>query len=241
MLEKLDTVRWDSLRHAEGPATDVPGMLKRLAAKEEDAQDDALERLVDTVFHDGDVFDATLAAWPFLVELATGDSLDDERRALLLLNLGTVAYWGSLADEDDALPDDAVLEDEETKAKLAHPKETREAVRAAFPKLLTLFEGASEPLQAALVNLCTQNPVAGKAAAETLKKLRAGLKEGEPLPALIDVALASFGEDADALEDKVHALMEAVPEASERADEDAPLRAVAAMASEDAVVALLTA
>lgn len=239
MLEQLDSVKWDSLRHVQGPASDVPEALRALAGSDADAQDEALEFLVDTIFHQGDVFDSTLAAWPFLVELATGPTLDDERRGLLLLNMGTTAYWASLADEPDAPPDSAELVDEETQVKLAHPSATRAVVTPTFPKLLGMLPGAKGVAAAALVNLCTQNPACGAAAKDTLQSLRAGAKEGTPLALLIDVALASFSKDEDALEASLHALMEKIPEATERADEEAPLRAVAAMASEDAVISLL--
>lgn len=238
MAEKWDGIQWSSLRHAFGDAGDVPEALRALNSDDPDTQDQALEQLAGSIFHQGDVYDATLAAWPFLVERMVSGALDDERGALLLLNMGTTAFWATLSDERT---EEEKEEDEESGSALAEPNEARKVVDAAFPKLLALFDAAGPRTKSALVNLCTQDPQSGRKHRPLLEKARAEAKKDETMRALADLALAATREDDVALQSALESIYDAIPEAAERAgDEDAPLHARAAMASEDALIAVLT-
>ncbi|MFB9838204.1 hypothetical protein [Actinoallomurus acaciae] len=69
MLDGLDDVEWSELSHAYGDAGDVPGLLRR-AASGGDATEEAFSEIIGCLFHQGTVYSATVAAVPFLTELA---------------------------------------------------------------------------------------------------------------------------------------------------------------------------
>lgn len=69
MLEGLDAIDWRSLRHAHGPAADVPRLLRSLASEDADPWMEAGADLYETIWHQGTVYTASAAAVPFLFEL----------------------------------------------------------------------------------------------------------------------------------------------------------------------------
>jgi hypothetical protein len=69
MLETLDQVDWSQLGHAYGRATDVPEMLRALAAPDRARGEWAVEALAGSIGHQGTVYDATAPAVPFLIEI----------------------------------------------------------------------------------------------------------------------------------------------------------------------------
>ncbi|MBW8487173.1 hypothetical protein [Actinomadura parmotrematis] len=91
-----DSVDWSSLRHAYGPAADVPGHLRRIAAGGEDEALDALDELTMAVHHQGGgVQDSATALLPFLVDIAE-DAPDAVRTEALEL-VALIARDGRLA------------------------------------------------------------------------------------------------------------------------------------------------
>lgn len=85
MLERLDTVDWANLRHAYGPATDVPALIRALASKEQYVRDQARYQLYGNIHHQGDVYPASAYAVPFLIELLTVPEVEDKQSLLALL------------------------------------------------------------------------------------------------------------------------------------------------------------
>ena len=65
----LDEIRWDELTHAYGNASDVPGLLRQLAASDPATVSPALGALFGNIWHQGTVYQATAPAVPFLLEL----------------------------------------------------------------------------------------------------------------------------------------------------------------------------
>lgn len=72
-LKGMSRIRWHELTHAYGSARDVPGRLSRVAWGDARTSLDALSDL-GLWLGELAVFDATVAAVPFLWELATADS-----------------------------------------------------------------------------------------------------------------------------------------------------------------------
>ncbi len=72
MLEGVETVDWAGLESAYGKAVHVPGLLRDLGSADPDAAAEALEEAYSTLLHQGTVYSASVAALPFLVELAGG-------------------------------------------------------------------------------------------------------------------------------------------------------------------------
>ena len=100
-LEDLNRVAWSSLRHAYGPATDVPDMVRALAAASDtEAAAEAEHPLWCAVLHQGGVCDAAAPTLPFIIWLL---STRPELRPSLVSWLGDLA-WVLRADrEDDAV------------------------------------------------------------------------------------------------------------------------------------------
>ncbi|MGJ5892756.1 HEAT repeat domain-containing protein [Streptomyces niveiscabiei] len=82
----IDEVDWTSLRHAHGDAGDVPGWLRGLASEERGEREAALDALYGAVLHEGGVYDATLAAVPFLLAVAAREGGRDRAGVLELLS-----------------------------------------------------------------------------------------------------------------------------------------------------------
>lgn len=67
----LESPDWSEFGHAYGSAADVPGLLMKLRTHDEDEWEDANIELMSAILHQGDVYTATYAAAPHLVEIAS--------------------------------------------------------------------------------------------------------------------------------------------------------------------------
>jgi hypothetical protein len=79
----IDDIPWRTLKHAYGPAIDVPDLLQKL--RSQDSNGEALSALFSTIWHQGTVYEATGYAVPFLVELAADESTPNRVGILNLL------------------------------------------------------------------------------------------------------------------------------------------------------------
>ena len=70
MLTGIDEVAWSELSHAYGSAEDTPHLLRQAASDDGEVVSEALSQLTGSLFHQGTVYPATVAAVPFLAELA---------------------------------------------------------------------------------------------------------------------------------------------------------------------------
>ncbi|MEV7915774.1 hypothetical protein [Streptomyces griseus] len=128
VLGAMRNVRWHELQHAYGSASQVPGVLSRIAWGDAPTSDEALsdlERWIGTP----PVFDSTAATVPFLWELAATDTVRD--RAGVLDLLATILAAGNA--EHPAwtrAAHDAVAAGRATAARLAATPEAPEAQSA---------------------------------------------------------------------------------------------------------------
>tara|TARA_R110002051_G_scaffold141578_1_gene214782 strand:- start:27436 stop:27948 length:513 start_codon:yes stop_codon:yes gene_type:complete len=70
----LEDPKWANLTHAYGPAQDIPDLLRLLAhstGQKADYKDEPWFSLWSALCHQGDVFDASYAALPHIVKIAT--------------------------------------------------------------------------------------------------------------------------------------------------------------------------
>ncbi|QFY09492.1 hypothetical protein GBF35_25135 [Nonomuraea phyllanthi] len=81
----LGDVRWSRMRHAYGPATEVPELLRGLADPDPAARETALDGMYGAVHHQGDVYPCTLAAIPFLLRIAAASDLPGRAEVVKLL------------------------------------------------------------------------------------------------------------------------------------------------------------
>ncbi|MFF4621262.1 hypothetical protein [Nonomuraea jabiensis] len=91
-MDDLDRVSWGKLRHAYGPATDVPGQLRALASADEGERQEAMSALYTNIFHQGTRFPATPHAVPFLARLAADPATPDRELILHLLASLALGY-----------------------------------------------------------------------------------------------------------------------------------------------------
>lgn len=89
MFEGIEDVEWSNLRHAFGPADEVPALLEKLAAESSRERDRAALELYGCLWHSGECFEVTPHTVPFLVELL--DPAIDSDRAWLLSFLTHIA------------------------------------------------------------------------------------------------------------------------------------------------------
>src|SRR5690349_20497174 len=82
MLEDLDRVDWSKLRHAYGEASAVPALIRALASPVSEYWEQALDDLRGCILHQGTVYEATLFAVPFLIELLEYDTVQCKEELL---------------------------------------------------------------------------------------------------------------------------------------------------------------
>jgi hypothetical protein len=85
MFEKLDQVDWSALRDAYGPAVKTPKRIRALASPNKGKREKALDDLSYTIYHQGTIYDSSLAAVPFLLEIVESPEVEDRTQALELL------------------------------------------------------------------------------------------------------------------------------------------------------------
>lgn len=85
MLEGLDRIAWNQLSHAYGNASDVPGLIRGLAAGTADVRQASLDDLFGNIWHQGTVYEATAFAVPFLLELVADAAIPERSHILYLL------------------------------------------------------------------------------------------------------------------------------------------------------------
>jgi HEAT repeat protein len=82
MWENMLRVDWARLSHAYGYARNVPEILRQIIAPEDKARDEGWNGFCGVVNHQGDFYDSTVAAIPFLVEAVDRPEVPDRTRIL---------------------------------------------------------------------------------------------------------------------------------------------------------------
>ena len=93
ILEALDQIDWGTLRHAVGPADDIPALLRQLVSTDRSAQEAAWDDLDARLFHQFSLYSATVAAVPYLLQCLADPSF--ALREGLLKFLSLLASMGS--------------------------------------------------------------------------------------------------------------------------------------------------
>jgi len=185
MLEGLGKINWSALKHAYGPATDVPELLKQLLSNNEKLRSNAMSELYGNIWHQHTVYEATASAVPFLVELLDSPRTSD--RVSIATLLGLIARGRSYHEVHNP------SKKSEVKRELVWVENARAAVREGIGSYLKLL--ASEDYQlhltAAHLLACfpeeksrTGRPLLDALAAESKSNARAAL----------GLALALLGE-----------------------------------------------
>ncbi|MCO1597710.1 hypothetical protein M8C17_21400 [Micromonospora sp. RHAY321] len=140
MLEGLEAIAWGELSHAYGSAHDTPGLLRQAGSADSEVASKAISELHGSVFHQGTVYPATVAAVPFLAELAAGAAnrrdevvwmlgmLADERHAY---GVDSAKVRAAVADQLESLV--ALLDDADPQVREAAAYATAKAGVTAEP------------------------------------------------------------------------------------------------------------
>ncbi|MFI1222921.1 MULTISPECIES: hypothetical protein [unclassified Streptomyces] len=148
VLGAMRNVRWHELQHAYGSASQVPGVLSRIAWGDAPTSGEALsdlERWIGTP----PVFDSTAATVPFLWELAATDMVRD--RAGVLDLLATILAAGNA--EHPAwtrAAHDAVVADRATAVRLAATPDMPDTPEVGGPSPAGAVQAAATRLLAAI-------------------------------------------------------------------------------------------
>ena len=136
MFEGLDRIDWASMNHAYGSAEDVPELLRHLLSSDPEEREMGLGGMYGAVHHQGDIYDCTIAAVPFLLEALSNPDVPDRGEILgLLASIGgiDIPSLDYQPDEgDDAESDDSAL-------GFQNPRIAHEAVLAEYNTYLALL------------------------------------------------------------------------------------------------------
>lgn len=199
MLSGLDRPDWPGLRHAHGPAADVPAALRALAIGGTTQANRALALLTDALCPEGRLYPATVAAVPFLAELALrpGPRVPGVLRllhditapgcdAILEAPLETDAYYALSSPPDPALPVAAAEPDGRDHRTVA---DCHAAVAATLADLLPLLDHADPRVAGAMVMLLGNFPDRAQDSAPRI----AALLEARPDTGLHRAGLLAMG------------------------------------------------
>jgi hypothetical protein len=134
-LGDLDAVDWLSLSHAYGPAKTTADELRALTSEDEGTRSEAFGALTASICHQGSVYPATGAAVPFLVEIATMESVPAGSRAEVVMLLDWIAEGN--VDLGRRWPESATEQWVQTLGR---------NLRQATPRLLELVRGPDPAL-----------------------------------------------------------------------------------------------
>jgi hypothetical protein len=159
VLEGLSRVDWDALTRAGGAASDIPDALRALLSEDASVRRSAMLRLSLSLCPDGDVFETSLHAVPFLLELLAAPGIPEKAEILLLL---VALAEGGFPDRFDVAAGRLLKESDtpEARREVAErrrlPGRVRAAVRAGRATYRALLTAAArEERSAALHVLAT--------------------------------------------------------------------------------------
>lgn len=102
VFEGLDDIDWASLEHAYGSAEDVPEWIRGLIDPDPAVREESLDAMYGSVHHQGDVYDSTVAAVPFLIEALTAPDVPGRAEiASLLASIARPYKWPDGMELDD--------------------------------------------------------------------------------------------------------------------------------------------
>ena len=85
MLENLDRLNWASFEDAYGPATDVPELIRALLSPNRDERLAAHETLGTSICHQGSIYESSVQALPFLIDLLVAEETPDRHLVAALV------------------------------------------------------------------------------------------------------------------------------------------------------------
>ncbi|MFD0599303.1 HEAT repeat domain-containing protein [Catellatospora coxensis] len=149
LFDGVDEIRWGRMRHAYGPAVEVPELLRDLADADRAVRETALDAMYGGVHHQGDVYACTIAAIPFLLRIAADAGRPGRADVIELL--------ASIGGADDPEPRTGLY------------RRARQAVAAAYPLWSALAHDPDPQVRAAVPGVL---PVCAEQATDCVGLLR---------------------------------------------------------------------
>lgn len=146
MLNDLDKVNWDKLTSAHGSASAVPTLIRELCSDDSEQRMSAYVELVDQLWHQGCVYEASMYSIPFLVALL--ESPDVQNKTGIAVLIGEIATGTPPihAVKDDGVDWTSILSkqgkslEEELAKEEVFARRIREDVKHALPVLIPYLE-----------------------------------------------------------------------------------------------------
>jgi hypothetical protein len=176
MLEGLDSIAWSKLSHAYGKASDTPAHLRNLTSTRQSKREHARDALWSSINHQGSVYDATAAAVPFLVELATSTDIAERHEILqLLTEIARGSGWHQVHQRHDivrkAFGQEKIAK--EIRREAAWVGTIREEVTKAAPAIAGLLHDGDLRVRLHAANFLTAVPTAAE---ESVARMKAALQ-----------------------------------------------------------------
>jgi len=170
VLETLDQTDWNALQDAYGPSTGTPARIRALASSRKTSRDKALEALLSTIYHQGTIYSASVAAVPFLLEIVAASEVSDRRPALQILQALSTgcshheAHASLFFNREKAK---TVEWQEKVQEEKGWVSQIHQRLSAAVPRIIEVLQRASLDERLAAISLLAtlqDNPLAVEAA-----------------------------------------------------------------------------
>lgn len=180
---------WSQLRHAYGPASDIPGLL-HAARGPASGRDRAWAQLWDRLCHHGSVYSASAAAVPELTRLACDDSLRPADRAQATSLVAAIADGSSyLAVHGPVVPGRfSATEREQLSIEQGWVQDARRAAREYAPQILQRLDTTTGRELLVIVVLAAEVGLGAAPFADALQRARERVAPGEQRAA-VDLAV----------------------------------------------------
>ena len=190
MLENLSKINWSELEIASGSAETVPNMIRDLTDDDPEVIQEALIALSMNIWEHGIIFDATIAAIPFLIELLDADATDDPAGVLDLL--AQIAESRDLeevmlppAHEYQFMPEDgeAYVKDEQ---EMEWSRDAYEAVGKGLPVYRQLLNDEDPLARTSAAALLKLFPIGAR---DSAAALRDAIDQEDDIPTMTDMMM----------------------------------------------------
>jgi len=185
MLEGLNNVDWQNVRHCNGPANDIPKLLQDLLSNDKKTQSSAILQLFDNIWHHGTVYEATAQAVPFLYEILESPNCFERFSVVWLL--GAIAHGKS----DRPAPNSQ--KNNELEIEMIWAKNAHGAVRQGVKTILGLLDDNDKDLRLPVVLLLASLPEEAAQITPVLSSMLSAEKNAEARAGL-GLALALLGD-----------------------------------------------
>lgn len=158
MLEGLDEIPWATMQHAYGVADKVPEWIRDLVSSDQKTRKSALSELDVTIYHQGSIYEPTIYAIPFFLELLNHHDIEGKSELLrFLAEIGRGGRFGTPQHLYSWAYPSKWLDEYEQKEALDHmpgdDTRAQEALWQGYPTYLRFLEDKDPAIRQYVVDL----------------------------------------------------------------------------------------